>query len=334
VAGSSNPPETQAGSNPTEPPASAAVLIETRHGHALNYVLQQADQFLPPDFSIVLLTNANVASLFNNTSNREIVVKVVLNATLDRHGYNKLLKTRSLYTDILQAYDRLLFFQTDTVFCRSLDDDEWDTLHNDIGYVGAVWDESVTQKGFACAALRDRSLPRAYVRVGNGGFSYRSKETMLEVFDRWDQKSGHLDFNEDVWFACGAHYLGALAPENLANRFCIESVPFDDEMAAFTSYMGGAPFGVHKPWAYQHEKNLQRLIEACPPLQGLIDVQSIDTVKEGVEEEEAESKKAEVVHVEEERDQQQEEEKEEEEEEEEEAEDVGTAANTRRVESL
>lgn len=261
-----------------EPPSSAAVLVETRNNKALHYVLKRADEYLPPHFSIVLITNKFVASIFRSTCHRNVTIKVLLNATLDRHGYNRLLQSRSLYTDTLEAYDRLLFFQTDTVFCRPFHEwmNEWsreDDDDIDVGYVGAVWHESVlsNKKGFACAALRDQSLAKAYVRVGNGGFSYRSKKIMLEVLDRWNENSDpHA--NEDVLFACGSHYLEALATEDAANRFCIESVPFDEEMATFSSYMG-TPFGVHKPWKYQSVENLKRLMQACPPLQGLIDAQ-------------------------------------------------------------
>ena len=107
----------------------------------------------------------------------------------------------------------------------------------------------------------------ADVQVGNGGFSLRNRKVMLAVIDRWGSTSGHLPFNEDVWFACGSHYLGSLANVTTANRFAIESVPFDSAKLA--------PFGVHKPWEYQTQDNLNRLIQVCPSLRHLMELHNI-----------------------------------------------------------
>ena len=139
-----------------------AVVVETRYTPSLLYVLQQANINLPHNqWDIVLLTNQRVADQYHQelatTSDSTIIVKTILKDSLDRHGYNTLIKSRKLYATTLSMYNYILFFQTDTTFCRPF----VDTTFFQTGYVGSVWDTVTTPTGFACAALRDRSLPRA-----------------------------------------------------------------------------------------------------------------------------------------------------------------------------
>lgn len=181
----------------------------------MRYVLNQANINLPDDFNIVLITNQRienqleaVAVLEDPSTTRNIIYKTMLNDTLDHKGYNVLIKRKDLYDTTLKEYDWLVFFQTDTTFCRPFDLNIFRPLQ--IKYIGSAWSTPVVSppKGFSCASLRDRYLPRPYDHVGNGGFSLRNRLHMLEIVDRRYSLSGHYPFNEDVWFACGSHYLG------------------------------------------------------------------------------------------------------------------------------
>jgi len=255
----------------------AAVLVETRHTPALLYAINQAHRYLPDDFDIILITNTNIKNQLskrtvledtdNRSNNRTILYKTMLKETLTRHEYNALIKRKDLYDTTLKEYEWLLFFQTDTTFCRPFDLQLFQS--SQLGYVGSAWSTPVVSppQGFSCASLRDRSLPRAYIHVGNGGFSLRHRRRMLEIVDRWYGLSGHLPFNEDVWFACGSHYLGSLANLTTANAFAIESIPFKEGMQV--------PFGVHKPWKYQSDSDLKRLESLCTPLTGLMEVNRV-----------------------------------------------------------
>jgi len=261
---------------------SAAVIVESRWSQSFEYVIDNALIHLPNTFDVVLLVNPHVATQFLQQNRHAHNPRIYVNTahvatTFSRQDYNVLIKQRFLYESVLSRYDTILFFQTDTCFCRPFEDvygrpEEYNDDDNDaaaasaagVGYVGAVWDTSVSPKGFACATLRDPTLPRAHVQVGNGGFSLRSRQLSLDILDRWGNASAHLPYNEDVWFACGAHYLGKLSSQDQANRHCIESVPFVKGMEV--------PLGVHKPWAYQNIENLQRLANVCLPLQELMKI--------------------------------------------------------------
>jgi hypothetical protein len=255
----------------------AAVLVETRYTDALVFVINEANSYLPKNgWDIVVITNKNIVKKLKDTSTplhhqkeRKIIYKSILNDTLDRNGYNSLMKKRDLYDNTLKEYDWLIFFQTDTTFCRPFKLFEWKSLSK-FGYIGSTWDNALVSpsKGFSCATLRDHSLPRAFIHVGNGGFSLRNRKQMIDIIDKWHRISGHLPYNEDVWFACGAYYNDILADVTTANEFSIESIPFNGQTM-------DRPFGVHKPWKYQPNKNLIQLIKACPPLKGLMSVNKI-----------------------------------------------------------
>lgn len=268
----------------------AAVLVETRYTPALLFVLDRAKIFVPHHWDIVLITNQRVAQEYKaaagtfqlptNDRKRNITIKILIPDTLDRNGYNALIKSRRLYDHDLLHYEWLIFFQTDTTFCRPFN--LKDVIHQQqnqdlpqIAYIGSVWDSTLvsSSNGFACATLRDKSLKRAYIHVGNGGFSLRNRKVMIDVIDRWYSMSGHLPFNEDVWFACGAHYFGSLANVSTANSFSIESVPY---------LLDTKIYGVHKPWKYQSDVNLKRLVKACPSLRGLMQVNGIDRLVDKV----------------------------------------------------
>lgn len=256
----------------------AAVLVETRYTPALLYAINQAHQYLPDDFDIILITNTNIESQLskrtvledtdNRSNNRTILYKTIVGSSLSRHEYNALIKRKHLYDTTLKEYEWLIFFQTDTTFCKPFDLQLFQKS-SQLGYVGSAWSTPVVSppQGFSCASLRDRSLPRAYIHVGNGGFSLRHRKRMLEIVDRWYGLSGHLPFNEDVWFACGSHYMGSLANLTTANAFAIESIPFKEGM--------NVPFGVHKPWKYQSDSDLKRLKSLCTPLEGLMEVNRV-----------------------------------------------------------
>ena len=267
---------------PTRPPH-AAVLLEPRNLPTLTLVIQNVLDTLPANlFEVVILHgDQNSARLREHFSDHPRVrLHQLIEGNMTRQDYNRLVKDRTLYEEehgVLGQFDGLLFFQADTVLCGT-GTDVADFLP--YGYVGAPWGARVGRgNGFACACLRDQSLPRFRVRVGNGGLSLRRRKSVLAVIDRWGPVSGHMPFNEDVWFACGVAALSEhsgepgddnyspnpLAPVEIARRFAVESIPVS--AAADSSQ---PPFGVHKPWKFLSKPEMQTLVSMCPPLEELL----------------------------------------------------------------
>jgi hypothetical protein len=263
-----------------------AVLVESRPLPTLRHVVDTARSVLDVARWDVLVVhgddNAGVLreSYINSTREGVRLVHHLGDKTLTRHGYNALVKSRAFYEQVLPPsepsnrsgdayYSHVLFFQHDTVLC-GVDSSAPIETFIEFAYVGAPWSPSVSPKGgFACACLRDKSLPRSRVRVGNGGLSLRRVDMTIRAIDRFFEFSGEMPYNEDVWFSCAADHFGMLPTVKIARDFAIESMPLkrqSSEDAATT------PFGVHKPWAYLSESQLEALKNVCPPLSRLMEL--------------------------------------------------------------
>jgi len=219
--------------------------------------------------------------IFHGSENREILSKLprtprfVFTDTgfhsTTRAEYNAYIKSHRFWKNDLKLYDYVLLFQTDTMLCH----DRATTkvlLESflEFDYIGAPWAKSVWNKngnkhpanrpgGFPCACLKDRSLPRLYTTVGNGGLSWRRRKAMVEVLDRFENSG---PFNEDLYFACGVLAMPglSLANESFASTFAIESMIYGTH----------SPFGVHKPWAYLTTEEINRL--ECPAAKDFISI--------------------------------------------------------------
>jgi len=88
--------------------------------------------------------------------------------------------------------------------------------------------------------------------VGNGGFSLRRKSKALEIISKC--KRGNE--NEDVYFANPCTNIFKPSMEK-AKMFSVEA------------YYSDKSFGVHKPWAYLDEEEMDNKIKKCPPLKEL-----------------------------------------------------------------
>lgn len=108
--------------------------------------------------------------------------------------YNYMLASELFWKAI--PYEKVLIFQHDSWILKSI---EKEFMNFD--YIGSPW--------------------RFSPYVGNGGFSIRSKEAMLKTIDKVKYNPS-LHGNEDVYF-CN-HLQGKLAPIEVAEKFCVESI--------------------------------------------------------------------------------------------------------------
>ena len=176
-----------------------AVIVETRIIANLFEIIQERHmKYIPNDWGLtIFLSEKNKHLVSKEMFDRDVKIIIIKNDTFSVQDYNILLTSRDFWNSI--DYDKILIFQTDSRILRYGIED---FLHYD--YCGAVW--SFQQHG------------------GNGGFSLRTKQKMLDVINLKSYDCS-TDGNEDIYFS---NYLanvgGNLAPREECQKFSVESV--------------------------------------------------------------------------------------------------------------
>uniref|UniRef100_A0A6C0JG80 DUF5672 domain-containing protein n=1 Tax=viral metagenome TaxID=1070528 RepID=A0A6C0JG80_9ZZZZ len=212
-----------------------AIIIEPRKHKALEFVLNNVCDCLSNEWKIVLFHGINNADYSNNIINKlnllydnriNTVDLVVENLNLIE--YSKLLTTKSIIYDHIDT-DVFLVFQTDSMIFKKnaylLD------TFLEYDYVGSPW-------------LVTNYLPTSNCDfIGNGGFSLRNKNKMLEIIKKRDWNSIEENDNryEDLFFSTKYSDVSVRKPEY--KKACSFSV---DEV--FSEIC----FACHKPWVHNH----------------------------------------------------------------------------------
>ena len=92
--------------------------------------------------------------------------------------------------------------------------------------------------------------------VGNGGLSLRKKSKILDILKKSKRNSNQ---NEDVFFTEKEHNL-KIPDITTANKFSNEGIYSDES------------FGVHKPWWYLNEEEINKKERKCKGLKQLIEL--------------------------------------------------------------
>jgi len=92
--------------------------------------------------------------------------------------------------------------------------------------------------------------------VGNGGLSLRKKSKILDILKKSKRNSNQ---NEDVFFTEKEHNLN-IPDITTANKFSNEGIYSDES------------FGVHKPWWYLNEEEINKKERKCKGLKQLIEL--------------------------------------------------------------
>jgi hypothetical protein len=214
-----------------------AVIIEPREHKALELVLTNFLQNLSNEWQIIIMHgNKNIDYLNNIIDNKLSKYKyriTLINLNIDNltiDEYNKLLISEEFYEKI--PTEIFLIFQTDSIICENDRELIYNFLEYD--YVGAPW------------AHLDNT-------IGNGGLSLRKKSHSIK-------KIKNCEYNgvaEDLYFTSNC-----LEPEKPvfddAKKFSIESIYSETS------------FGVHKPWGYLNNDELDSLKNRCKNLDKLI----------------------------------------------------------------
>jgi hypothetical protein len=115
-------------------------------------------------------------------------------------GYTSGLLTNITFWRVVRG-EKILFFQLDSIFCSNSSHKLKDFLQYD--YIGAPW----------------HSRLRIPVKVGNGGFSLRSRSKSLVLLSKLTFSG---KYHEDVWFSRFLPLVNAtIAPEEIARKFSV-----------------------------------------------------------------------------------------------------------------
>jgi hypothetical protein len=210
-----------------------AIIVEPRKHKALSFVLKNALTNLPDNWNIVIM--------YGN-QNKEFVMDII---DSDLSEYKERITAKNLnvdnltiadYNDLLTTKDFYDNIPSEIFLIFQTDSvicGENNELLDDFlkyDYVGAPWKDA----------------------VGNGGFSLRRKSKTLEIISKC--KRGNE--NEDVYFAnpCVNNFKPSMEKAKL---FSVEA------------YYSDESFGVHKPWAYLNDDELEDKIKKCAPLKEL-----------------------------------------------------------------
>jgi hypothetical protein len=234
-----------------------AIIIEPRKHKALDFVLYNACFCLNNEWNILLFHgNSNfeysskiveeLNSLFENR-----IKMVNLNVdNLNSIEYSKLLATKSIIYDYIET-EMFLVFQTDSMIFKENAHLIYDFLQYD--YVGSPWRVTTYQP----------TLEGGF--IGNGGFSLRNKNKMLEIIEKidWNNLTELTDKLEDLYFSRKYDNIYVKKPEY--SKACTFSV---DEVFSEIA------FACHKPWWHSHFEALKSIYPDCEILQNLQDVES------------------------------------------------------------
>jgi hypothetical protein len=216
-----------------------AVIVEPREHKALELVLQNFLENLSDNWYIIIMHgNKNINYLNNIIDNKFSKYKyriILVNLNVDNLSideYNKLLVSEEFYKNI--PTEIFLIFQTDSIICENNKELIYKYLKYD--YVGAPW------------AHHNNN-------VGNGGLSLRKKSYSIKKIKECEYDG----IAEDLYFT--SNCVEPEKPDFIdAKNFSIESIYSETS------------FGVHKPWGYLNNDELDNLKNKCKNLDKLIEL--------------------------------------------------------------
>ena len=222
-----------------------AVIVEFRSTNYLVAIVMNVLHNIPLDWPIQIFHGpSNRAFLLSSPTLKPHIASQRITLTelpqytggqKDRYRFISELLTSIHFWSLVRG-EHVLVFQMDSVFCSNSPHKITDFLNYD--YIGAPWSEA-----FAKELHRD-------IRVGNGGFSLRSRSKIRELIVRLPyNRTVHGD--EDFYFSRHLPLVsGRMASVEVASRFSTE---FE-----YTNSMG-----IHKPMV-NHAINYSNLCQHCP----------------------------------------------------------------------
>jgi hypothetical protein len=183
-----------------------------------------------------------------NLNNEKLIHKIQLvhlNVdNLNQKTYSELLATKSMIYDYIDT-EFFLVFQTDSMIFKKNSHLMNNYLSCNYDYIGAPW--------LICNYIptKERDF------IGNGGFSLRKTQKMLEIIEKhkWDENH---EWHEDLFFSKKYNDIEIIKPNyELAKQFCVDEVFSLITMAC------------HRPWCHSHFSLLSQEYPECEILKNL-----------------------------------------------------------------
>jgi len=196
-----------------------AVILEPRPLPGLEYVVRNIMHFLGEEWGLCIVTSQKNRDFLYSTFRdwQTVQTRFFEQENLTREEFRNMRKSIPYWESL--PGKQLLCFEADTLMCRRGIED-----YLQYDYVGAPWRKSL--------ALSDK------IRVGNGGLSLRSKQTMIDMIRLGRPK---VIPSEDSYFSIHLHLHQEdynLPDLKTANTFAVETMYYP------------TPLGIHKPWLY------------------------------------------------------------------------------------
>ena len=213
-----------------------AVMVEFRAVDQLVSVVHNVNHHIPSTWPIQIFHGKDNEQFIRNSTLAPLIRtgKITLdfmNVTADRSQTLSLLTDPNFWRRV--RGEKVLFFQIDSIMCSNSPHRVTDYLQYD--YVGAPWTRAI--------------LPfDTEYRVGNGGFSLRTRSKVLALLALLKHSPG---IPEDLWYAQNMrHVNGSIPSIEVAKTFAVESIPYE------------RPVGIHRttlPCAVR-----EKLFQTCP----------------------------------------------------------------------
>jgi hypothetical protein len=250
-------------------PYFTAIIIEPREHKALSLVLNNFIKNLDKNWTFYIYHGINNKKLIKNIINEELKdykkkIKLInLNVeNLSFEDYNKILYDNSFYDKI--NTEMFLIFQTDSLISNKYSKLIYNFIEYD--YVGAPWLNGC---------------------IGNGGLSFRKTKKMVEILNNtsyyYIKDNVEELMNEDIFFSNNeeiffkTEYIKETNNNIDKNIFINNNVykPCLEEARFFSveTIYNEMSFGIHKPWLYLNNNQLESIKKLFPELDLLCDLQ-------------------------------------------------------------
>lgn len=221
--------------NFTEKKLDVAVIVEPREHKYLIPVILNFIENLPQDTKIQIFhgtKNLNFIkkNLKKHLDSGKIILSNLGKKNIDRKYYSDMFTSSDFWNKI--DGENILIFQTDTCLCSK-------SLHDINYYVRMGY-------GYIGGPLKKNQLYQ------NGGFSLRRKSKMLAAIKT--KKPNENTWPCDKWYSVVKKNIVNPAPYHIANEFAIERV------------FSKNPIGIHKPWGFLKNNDLNKLRRECPEM--------------------------------------------------------------------
>lgn len=192
-----------------------AVIIECRNFPHLEFTIRNAIRKLGDSWSYTVVCGANnynlILDICNSISSNIRIIRMPIN-NLTCQDYSDLLIDSLFWKQLLG--EKILIYQDDAcIFKYNIDD------YLQYDYIGSPWPQ-----------YDELLIGNSYIQVGNGGFSLRSKSTMLEILKHRKPEEKQV---EDIFF-CKTMYqlnIGNLPSVEIAKQFSVENIYYEDPTA-------------------------------------------------------------------------------------------------------